>query len=153
MVAMLFTSASYGKMSGAFPAAGSTYTYAQRALNPHIGFLAGWAMILDYFLIPLLSVIYAALTANRMLPQVPYEAWAVVFTVAITMTNVRGIRFTTRTGNVLMVLMTACAVLFVGLAARYVFLQQGAAGLVVPATFFNPVTFDMRPLMLGAAIA
>jgi amino acid transporter len=28
MVAMLFTAVSYGKMSGAFPAAGSTYTYA-----------------------------------------------------------------------------------------------------------------------------
>ena len=36
---MLFTAASYGKMSGAYPAAGSTYTYAQRALNPHVGFL------------------------------------------------------------------------------------------------------------------
>ena len=41
MVAMLFTAASYGKMAGAYPAAGSTYTFAQRALNPHIGFLAG----------------------------------------------------------------------------------------------------------------
>jgi len=39
----LFTAASYGKMSGAFPSAGSAYTYAQRALNPHVGFLAGWA--------------------------------------------------------------------------------------------------------------
>ena len=37
MVAMLFTAASYGKMSGAFPSAGSTYTYAQRALNEHVG--------------------------------------------------------------------------------------------------------------------
>ena len=27
---MLFTAASYGKMSAAFPAAGSTYTYARR---------------------------------------------------------------------------------------------------------------------------
>src|SRR5690349_22793909 len=72
MVAMLFTAASYGKMSGAFPAAGSTYTYAQRALSQHVGFLAGWAMILDYFLIPLLSVIYASLTAERLLPRVPY---------------------------------------------------------------------------------
>ena len=43
MVAMLFTAASYGKMSGAYPAAGSTYTYVQRALNEHIGFLAGWS--------------------------------------------------------------------------------------------------------------
>src|SRR5581483_9933226 len=51
MVAMLFTAASYGKMSGAFPSAGSTYTYARRSLNEQVGFLAGWAMILDYFLI------------------------------------------------------------------------------------------------------
>lgn len=153
MVAMLFTAASYGKMSGAFPSAGSTYTYAQRALDPHVGFLAGWAMILDYFLIPMLSVIYAALTANRLLPAVPYEAWVVIFTVAITLTNVRGIRVTTRVGNLMMALMTACAVLFVILAARWVILQHGIAGLLVPAAVYDPGTFAIRPVMLGAAIA
>src|SRR5437763_12282322 len=84
LVAMLFTAASYGKMSGAFPSAGSTYTYAQRALNEHVGFLAGWAMMLDYFLIPLLSIIYAALTAARLVPEVPYVAWAILFTVTLT---------------------------------------------------------------------
>src|SRR5690348_13772756 len=92
MVAMLFTAASYGKMSGAFPAAGSTYTYAQRALNEHIGFLAGWAMILDYFLIPLLSIIYSALTAARMLPHIPYAVWAILFTAGLTLVNIPGIR-------------------------------------------------------------
>ena len=94
MVAMFFTAASYGKMAAVFPSAGSTYTYAQKGLNPHIGFLAGWAMILDYFLIPLLSVIYAALTAERMLPQVPNWAWVILFNVAITAVNLRGIRMT-----------------------------------------------------------
>ena len=49
MVAMLFTAASYGKMSGVFPSAGSTYTYVQNALSPHVGFLAGWAMVLIIF--------------------------------------------------------------------------------------------------------
>ena len=52
MVAMLFTAASYGKMAGAFPSAGSTYTYARCALNEHVGFPAGWSMVLDYLLIP-----------------------------------------------------------------------------------------------------
>ncbi len=152
MVAMLFTAASYGKMSGAFPSAGSTYTYAQQALDPHIGFLAGWAMILDYFLIPLLSVVYAALTANRILPQVPYAAWAVLFTALITLINVRGIRVTAQAGNVMMALMTACAVLFVVLAARWVMIRHGIGGLIAPGVFYNPHTFGMRPLMLGAAI-
>lgn len=153
LVAMLFTAASYGKMSGAFPSAGSTYTYAQRALNEHVGFLAGWAMMLDYFLIPLLSVIYAALTAARLLPQVPYIVWAVFFTVAITLINVRGIRVTTRASTFMMVIMTACAVLFVWLAARWVAHIAGWEGLISAAGFYRPETVAVRPLMLGAAIA
>ncbi|HWR53535.1 MAG TPA: hypothetical protein VN428_20675, partial [Bryobacteraceae bacterium] len=80
MVAMLFTAASYGRMAAVFPSAGSTYTYAQKGLNAHAGFLAGWAMILDYFLIPTLSVIYASLTAERLVPQVPSWCWAAAFT-------------------------------------------------------------------------
>jgi len=31
---------------------GSAYTYVGRGLNPHLGFLAGWAMLLDYLLVP-----------------------------------------------------------------------------------------------------
>jgi amino acid transporter len=150
---MLFTAASYGKMSGAFPSAGSTYTYAQEGLHPNIGFIAGWAMILDYFLIPLLSVVYVALTANRMLPQVPYFVWAILCTVMITAINVRGIRVTARAGNVMMALMTACAILFVIVSARWVIVHHGVAGLLSLPTLYNPETFSLRPLMLGAAIA
>lgn len=153
MAAMLFTAASYGRMSGAFPAAGSTYTYAQQALSEHIGFLAGWAMLLDYFLIPLLSVIYASLTASRLLPEVPYGVWAVIFTVTITLVNVRGIRFTTRASGILMVLMTVCAVLFVAVAARAIVLGKGAGALLDLAGLYRPETFAMGPLMLGAGIA
>jgi len=153
MVAMLFTAMSYGKMSGAFPSAGSTYTYAQRALNEHVGFLAGWAMMLDYFLIPLLSVIYAALTAARILPQIPYAAWAIFFTLAITLINVRGIRVTARASTAMMIVMSACAVLFVWLAAQWVAGSAGPRGLISLAGFYHPETFSVRPLMLGAAIA
>ena len=153
MVAMLFTAASYGKMSGAFPSAGSTYTYAQRALNEHVGFLAGWAMMLDYFLIPLLSVIYVALTAERLLPQIPYYAWAALSTVAITLINVRGIRVTARASTVMMIVMSACALLFIWLAARWIVGSAGIGGLVSGAGFYRPESFALRPLMLGAAIA
>ena len=153
MIAMLFTAASYGKMSGAFPSAGSTYTYAQRALNEHVGFLAGWAMMLDYFLIPLLSVIYVALTAERLLPQIPYYAWAALSTVAITLINVRGIRVTARASTAMMIVMSACALLFIWLAARWVVGSVGIGGLVSASGLYRPELFALRPLMLGAAIA
>jgi amino acid transporter len=153
MVAMLFTAASYGQMAAAFPAAGSTYTYTQRALNEHVGFLAGWAMILDYFLIPLESIIYAALTAHRLAPAIPYTVWAVSFTVLLTVINIPGIRVTARASEVMMILMTACAVAFVALAARYVVALHGWRGLFDTHALFRPATFSVGPLMLGAGVA
>ena len=141
MVAVLFTAASYGKMSGAFPSAGSTYTYARRALNEHVGFLAGWAMILDYVLIPLVSMIYAALTAQRLLPAVPYAAWAIFSPVLLTMMNIPGIRVTARASEVMMALMTHLRGLFIVLAAKYVVAAHGWAGLFAQAAMFRPETF------------
>ncbi len=78
MVAMMLTAFSYGRMAAKFPAAGSAYTYVGRGLNPHLGFLAGWAMILDYLLVPLICTIYAALTIQRLVPTIPYAVWAAV---------------------------------------------------------------------------
>ena len=42
-VPMLLTAISYGRMAALYPAAGSAYTYVGRGINPHVGFLAGWA--------------------------------------------------------------------------------------------------------------
>jgi putrescine importer len=151
MVAMLFTAASYGKMAAVYPSAGSTYTYVQQSLSAPIGFLAGWAMILDYFLIPLESIIYAALTAQRFIPVIPYAVWVIVFTAAITVINVRGIRLLARANEAMMAAMVGCAVLFIALAARYVFHHGGnffaKTGLMASGHMTLP------PVMLGASIA
>ena len=56
MFAMVITAVSYGRMAAVYPSAGSAYTYVGRTINPHFGFLIGWAMLLDYVLQPLLNV-------------------------------------------------------------------------------------------------
>ena len=58
MLAMVVTAFSYGRMAAIYPSAGSAYTYVGRAINPHLGFLVGWAMLLDYLLQPLLNVVW-----------------------------------------------------------------------------------------------
>jgi putrescine importer len=118
MLAMLFTAISYGRMAAAFPSAGSTYTYASRSLHEYAGFLAGWSMILDYALVPMLSAVYVSITAARILPQVPYAVWAFLFAVFITTVNVRGIRVTARASELMTLAMCVSAALFVVLAAR-----------------------------------
>ena len=62
MAAMVLTAVSYGKMAALYPSAGSAYTYVGRSLNRHAGFLVGWAMFLDYLLVPLICTIYGAVT-------------------------------------------------------------------------------------------
>src|SRR5262245_29055732 len=65
LVAMMLTALSYGRMAGLYPAAGSAYTYVGRGLNPYLGFIAGWAMFLDYLVIPIVSIVYGALSLKR----------------------------------------------------------------------------------------
>src|SRR5438128_10634832 len=48
LAAMIFTALSYGKMVVAFPVAGSAYTYVRKTIDSRIGFLVGWAVLLDY---------------------------------------------------------------------------------------------------------
>ncbi len=67
LFAMLITAVSYGRMGALYPTAGSAYTYVGKGLNPHLGFLAGWAMILDYLLQPLINTVWIATALARAL--------------------------------------------------------------------------------------
>jgi putrescine importer len=148
MVAMSFTAVSYGRMATAFPEPGSTYTFASKALHPNVGFFAGWGMILDYILIPLLSIIYVALTGARLLPQVPYTAWVITTAVSITAINLRGIETTARANLVLNIIMIASLVWFAATA-----IAGGSGTLLSSRPFYNPEVFSGGSLMGAASIA
>lgn len=42
-IAVVVTALSYARMSKYYPRAGSAYTYARETINPHVGFMVGWA--------------------------------------------------------------------------------------------------------------
>ncbi|MBO3610844.1 amino acid permease, partial [Pseudomonas aeruginosa] len=52
-IAMLFTDLSYGRMAADFPLAGSAYTDVRKAIASRHGFIAGWAVLLDYLFLPM----------------------------------------------------------------------------------------------------
>ena len=65
MVAMLFTAISYGKMARAYPSAGSAYTYVGREIHPALGYVTGWAMVMDYILNPLICTVICSELARQ----------------------------------------------------------------------------------------
>jgi amino acid transporter len=153
MVAMLLTAVSYGRMAALYPSAGSAYTYVGRGLNWHLGFLAGWAMFMDYLLNPLICTIYASLTIQRIFPSVPYVAAATGFILLITLVNLRGIRTTARTNVVLVAIMSAVICVFIILAIRYLFHFQGWSGLISYRPFYDSSQFQVQALIAGTSFA
>src|SRR2546430_13173362 len=81
LVAMLFTALSYREMSRAFPVAGSVYSYAGRGIGNPAGFIAGWAILLDYLLVPTLLYVTGAVALANVIPSVPQQVWVIIFVV------------------------------------------------------------------------
>jgi putrescine importer len=153
MVAMALTAVSYGRMAALYPSAGSAYTYVGRSLNQTLGFLTGWAMFLDYLLVPLICTIYGALTLSKLIPAVPYAAWVLLFSATMTAVNLRGIRFTAGTNLVLMMVMLAVISAFLVLAVRMLFGHAGWSGLVSTKPFYDPGTFRWGSILAATSVA
>ena len=153
MCAMMLTAVSYGRMASIYPSAGSAYTFVSRGLNAHLGFLAGWAMVLDYLILPIVSTVYAALTLTRIVPHVPFGAWVVFLIASITWLNLRGMRSTARSNVILLVAMCVVIAAFFICSIRYLILHGGAHALFSLAPIYNPATFRLRSIMTATSFA
>lgn len=150
--AILLTAISYGVMARVYPVAGSAYTYARRSISPSIGFLVGWAVLLDYFFLPMVIWLIGAAYLTSAFPAVPAWVWIVGFIAVTTIVNVVGIAFANRINFILMLVQLGVLVAFLVLAARYVVALNGPGGLVSVTPFFREgVPFSAS--VAGAAIA
>jgi amino acid transporter len=149
LLAMLFTALSYSDMVRAFPIAGSAYSYVQRSINPHVGFLAGWAILMDYLLIPMLNYIIASLFLGAVFPTVPSWVWILSMLLIVTMVNYIGIQMTSWANNTLVIAQ------FIFIGALLIFIIKWLVGGNGAATFFdwnaifNAVEFNQDGMGLG----
>jgi len=153
MTGMMLTAISYGRMASLFPSAGSAYTYVGKGLNVHLGFLAGWVMFLDYLIIPVINTVYGALTLQRLMPSVPFVVWVVIFITIATYLNLRGIRSTARSNEILLIAMAVIITFFFVMAIRYLLNSQGWNGLLSYKPFYNPKTFNFAAVMTATSFA
>ena len=153
MVATVLTAISYGRMAARYPSAGSAYAYVSQGMHPYLGFVAGWAMLLDYLLIPLFSVIFGTLSLQRIFPALSFPLGAFCFAGGITLLNLRGIRSTARANQILLFLMFAVLFSFIVLAIRYLVLRHGFFALFSTEPFYNRATFHLRDIASATSFA
>src|ERR1700751_3975591 len=102
MVAMTATAVRFGRMASVYQSAGSVYTYVSRGCNAQVGFVIGWAMFLEYLFQPLQNSLYAALTIQRLVPQIPFPLLSAVAVGFMTVLCWFGIRPTARANQILL---------------------------------------------------
>ena len=153
MVAMLFTAISYGRMARAYPSAGSAFTYVGQEINPALGYVTGWSMVMDYMLNPMICIIWCSQQAHVFAPGIPYWGWAIFFFLVITGLNIQGVKTSARVNTGLAVGMGIVIVIFFVTAARYIFgnPHDGAGFFTRP--FYDPQLWDTRAVLGGTSIA
>jgi amino acid transporter len=152
LIAITFTALSYGRLTRIYPVAGSAYTYTRRNFNAHVGFMIGWATLLDYFFIPMVTWLIGAAYLNTAFPLVPTWVWIVAFIVLTSAVNIVGIELAARFNIALMAVQLVVIALFIALCWHYAIAAAGPGGLALAAPLFKPGV-PLSATMSGAAIA
>jgi amino acid transporter len=150
MFGMMLTAFSYGRMAAIHPNSGSAYTYVGEELHPTLGFMAGWSMLMDYILNPVICTIWCAQAMTNFVSGVPVEVWRVAFAGLFTWFNLRNIQATARTNQMLTIVMGLVIAAMLYCSARY-YLASGGGDLLKP--FYDPQTFSVATVSAGTSLA
>jgi putrescine importer len=152
LFAIAFTALSYGRLARMFPVAGSAYAYTRRTFNAHVGFMIGWATLLDYVFLPMVIWLIGATYLNAAFPLLPARFWVITFIVLTSAVNIVGIELAARFNIALMAVQFVVIALFVALCWHYALAVAGPGGLPLAKPFFKP-RVPFATTMAGAAIA
>jgi amino acid transporter len=153
MVAMLFTAFSYGRMARAYPSAGSAFAYVGQEINPALGYVTGWSMVMDYMLNPMICIVWCSQQAHVFAPGVPYWTWALFFGAVFTFLNIQGIKTSARVNTLLAAGMGAVVAIFFMAAARYIFSHPHDGADYFTRPFYDPQMWDLKSVLAATSIA
>lgn len=149
LVAMVFTALAYAQMAKSFPLAGSVFSYVGRGIHPNVGFFAGWAILLDYVLVPTLLYVFAAESMIGLFPGTPRWLWAILFVLVNTVINLLGVDSLKMANRAFLAIELVFVVIFVYIAVRAI--SGGSLPNVgwSTAPIWNPETVS-APLIASA---
>lgn len=148
-VAMLFTALSYRQMSIEFPMGGSVYTYVQHGINPHVGFIAGWMILLDYIFVP--ALLYRMVSSiGEETFTIPYWVWILIFIGVDVAINVSGVKYTAHADLILFY--TQLAALIVFMIGAVIFIAHGHADFSVKP-IYQPGKVNLQFIASACTIA
>jgi len=152
LVAMFFTALSYCHMVKAYPVAGSAYAYTRKAINPYLGFMVGWAVMLDYVFIPMAIWLIGAAYFNAAFPSIPPWVFVLGFIFITTAINIIGVKMGAQVNVIMVLLQLLVIAAFIAFSIKAVMHGIGTGTVLSISPFYNKhVPFSF--VVAGSAIA
>ncbi|EIC44529.1 APC family permease, partial [Salmonella enterica] len=149
-IAMFFTAYSYSTLSQHISSSGSAYAYAGVCINPAVGFLTGWILLLDYLLFPTLVAVLGGVAVHAILPQIPVWVWPLIYVAIGTGVNYLGIQQTAKFDKLLVFIQLGILAIFVLLIVRLM-MQDSSQITLSFRPFFDSQWFT--PGLIATAIS
>lgn len=151
-VMMLFTAYSYTHMVKEFPQAGSAYVYVNKSVQPHIGFLTGWVMILDYLLLPMVCYLLLGIYINEYFPSLP--VWLIVIICAGlgALFNIIGAKTASFVDSIIIAAQLIFTLVTIILCIMYVCNGGGSGSIISAKAIYDPETFNFAAVLNASAI-
>ena len=153
MMAMLFTAVSYGRMARAYPSAGSAFTYVGQEINPALGYVTGWSMVMDYMLNPMICIVWCSQQMHVFVPGIPYWVWAIFFALVFTGLNIQGVKTSARVNAGLAAAMGVVIAIFFAAAAGHIFGHPHNGLGFFTRPFYDPALWNTQAVLSGTSIA
>ncbi|MDO4176382.1 MAG: APC family permease [Bacillota bacterium] len=149
---MTITAYSYTRMVKAYPQAGSAYVYVNKSVQPHLGFMTGWVMMLDYLLLPMICFVLIGIYVNEYFPVIPVWVLVVGCAVIAAIFNIIGAKTASMVDTLIIIAQLCFTAVTIILCIVYVCGGGGTGSLFDAKAFFNPDTFSAGSLFEASAI-
>ncbi len=153
LVAMMFTALSYGKMVRYYPSAGSAYTYAQKSLNPNLGFVIGWCTMLDYLFNPMINILLATIYLKTLVSSdISIWYYVIPLTIAMTYVNYRGVELVANVNTLIVFCQLLLMGIFIALVIKGLMVDGVGQGTITSTKPFFTPDMQIGAVAAGSAI-
>lgn len=151
-LAIFFTAFSYSRMVKAYPISGSAYTYTKKSIHPKVGFLVGWALLLDYVFSPIIAILTFGIFMNTEFPSIPVFVWIIIMNIVLVIVNIVGIKSAARISGISVLVQIAFIVLFCALIVKDVITGYTAASSLFSLSPFLSDHSSLSAVFTGASL-
>lgn len=149
---MFFSALSYSRMTRIYQKSGSVYAFTSNTMGPKVGFMAGWAIIADYLLLPMTCYLSFGLYLNAFIPGIPVWAWVLMGMAAVVILSIKGVQIVSSVNS----FFTAVGIIFLifsfGFIVAYVIRGGGAGTFFDFEAIYNPQTFVFDGVLTAAGV-